>query len=411
MRVILVILYIVTFAICEDKPGQLNQQPLESPVNLTHALSLVDSIEVDGEVLYFIWIYADAPSYKPVAAPGEGIACVDDVGRFMEVLETEILTYQRRELLPIAVGMTRFLLYMSREDGLWYNFIYQDGSINRTHQNSKAEFGWWAIRGLRGLAAADKILTGSPEHKSLLTAVEERIRTADRHIEAALHNYPEQIMTSLGLRPKWLVKNAPDMNSELLLALTKLQESGKFDYRDEIRKIARGLIAYQYRFPKHDLNGMYFCWDSLWHNWGNNQTLALLEAYKITENDTLLLSVREWADGFVPFVLENNFPQRITIAGNGSYSVTMFPQIAYGINSMYRALNTLAGLTGDRQYAKKAERVFRWYKGGNVAGKAMYQSETGRCYDGINSAVSINMNSGAESTLECLLSIQKRGFY
>jgi len=374
-------------------------------------LSLVDSLVINGEVLYFIRIYADAPSYEPVAAPGEGIACVDDVGRFMEVLETEILVYRQRRLLPIAIGMTRFLLYMSREDGLWYNFIYEDGSINRTHRNSRAEFGWWAVRGLRGLAAAENILVNYPEYGLLLTAVEKRIRSADSHIEAAVQKYPRRNMTSLGPRPAWLVKDAPDMNSELLLALTKLQETGKFNYSDAIRRLSKGLIAYQYRVPDHDLDGMYFSWDSLWHNWGNNQALALLEAYEITGNDTLLLSVRRWADGFVLFVLENNFPQRITVADNGSYSVTMFPQIAYGINSMYRGLKTLAEITENKQYAERAERVFQWYKGQNVAGKAMYQPATGRCYDGINSAVSINMNAGAESTIESLLSIQKRGYY
>ena len=33
----------------------------------------------------------------------------------------------------------------------------------------------------------------------------------------------------------------------------------------------------------------------------------------------------------------------------------------------------------------------------------MYDHETGRCFDGINARNSINKNSGAESTIECLL--------
>jgi hypothetical protein len=39
----------------------------------------------------------------------------------------------------------------------------------------------------------------------------------------------------------------------------------------------------------------------------------------------------------------------------------------------------------------------------------MYDIENGRCYDGIDGESSINMNSGAESTIECLSAIQMRG--
>ena len=79
------------------------------PVNLHHALSLVDSVEVNGKILKYIWIYADAPSYKSVPATGEGITCVDDVGRFLEVLEIMILQYDQQELLPLAEDLLEFL--------------------------------------------------------------------------------------------------------------------------------------------------------------------------------------------------------------------------------------------------------------------------------------------------------------
>jgi hypothetical protein len=35
----------------------------------------------------------------------------------------------------------------------------------------------------------------------------------------------------------------------------------------------------------------------------------------------------------------------------------------------------------------------------------MYHPESGRCYDGINADGSINLNSGAESTIEALLAL------
>ncbi len=44
-----------------------------------------------------------------------------------------------------------------------------------------------------------------------------------------------------------------------------------------------------------------------------------------------------------------------------------------------------------------------WLFGRNVANYIMYDSSTGRCYDGIDSSRVVNKNSGAESTIEALL--------
>lgn len=389
--------------------GQRTTTTSVSPVNLDHALSLVDSIKVNGEQLYFIHIYAEAPDYQPVAAVGEGVACVDDVGRFLEVLETEICRYNRKELLPIAFGMTRFLLYMGRDDGLWYNFIGADGKINKVHRTSTAEFQWWAIRGLRGLAAAYMILQKFSVDTCLEKTVIHRLHSMDARLDEVLKNYPERIDTELGLRPGWLIRNAPDINSEMLLVLTKLHGYADFNYWDEIIKIADGLVEYQYLNDESAINGMYFCWQNIWHNWGNNQSTALLKAYQITKDEKYLNSVRRWADNFAPFLMENNFPWDITILQDGSYSMNKFPQIAYGIHSVYSGMKLLSEITGNSVYSANAEKIFSWFKGKNIVNTPMYDAETGRCYDGINNDKDVNYNSGAESTIECLLAIQKRG--
>lgn len=407
-HVILVIYFFILFGCGESIKGD-NSTVVISPVNLSHSLSLVDSMKINGATITYIWIYADAPGYDPTPAAGEGITCVDDVGRFMEVLEAEILTYNNQDLIPIAKGMTRFLLYMSRPDGLWYNFMYDDGTINTTHQNSVADFGWWAVRGLRGLAAAYKIFANDPEDTGLLSDVVARINATESHIEAALQMYPKQKLTNLGLRPAWLIKDAPDLNSELLSALSKLHNTGKFDYYDTIDKISEGLIDYQYEEAEDDLDGMYFCWENIWHNWGNNHAYGLIEAYKITADSTILSSVKIWADSFVPFLIENDFPWEISVSSPGHYAITPGPQIAYGINSLFQGMTSLANLTNNDDYQQLSEKIFGWFNGQNKSGITMYDSTTGRCFDGINDDNSVNYNSGAESTIECLLAIQKRG--
>ncbi|MFH1214122.1 MAG: hypothetical protein V1681_08525 [Candidatus Neomarinimicrobiota bacterium] len=374
-----------------------------SPVNLDHALGLIDSVALNGDRIYYLAIYADYPDYKPIAAKGEGIACVDDAGRFMEVLESETLIYGNRSLLPTAKGLTKFLLYMSREDGLWYNFIDENGRINTTHVNSQADFGWWAIRGIRGLAAAYLILKEFPEESELLGQVGRRLRNSLRQMEPFLAKYPQKVEGAFGSVPAWLNKSAPDMNSELLLALCKLQRTGDFDLRKEIQQIAEGLVGFQFRRDGHPLNGMYFCWLNTWHDWGSNQPTALLEAFKITGDLTFFKSVQVWADNFVPFLVEHNLPREITLNADGSYRLVALPQIAYGINALYSGVQTLVDLSSSKHYRQDADRIFAWFNSGNPARSQMYLPETGVTYDGIDEDGKVNRNSGAESTIEGLL--------
>jgi hypothetical protein len=403
----IVLAFLTTLITCENS----RELHLSSPINLTHALNLVDSVKVGDDYIYYITIYADAPQYQPVQAVGEGVSCVDDVGRFLEVLEREIVLYKNTSLMPVALGMTRFLLYLSCNDGKWYNFLYRDGTINKTHRNSIADFSWWAVRGLRGLAASYNILSNNDVNPELKKAVFERIQTMDTHLREVLSRYPQKKAELFGSRPTWLIKNAPDLNSELLMVLVKLTKTGDFDYSAEIRKVAEGLIDYQYSNEKSNLNGMYFCWNNSWHNWGNNQAAALIQAYQITGENQYLNSIRLWANHFVPFIIEHDFPWQITVESNMSYQIENYPQIAYGIHSIYHGIQALAKVTGDQYYENLAEQVFGWFKGQNVAGSPIYDSLTGRCYDGIDNDGKVNFNSGAESTIECLLAIQERGHY
>ena len=370
-------------------------------VNLQHSLSLVDSVKVGEKMVSFIWIYADAPSYQPIDADGEGITCVDDVGRYLEVLEYEIIDKNDRTLIPIAENMVNFLFYMSREDGLWYNFMFEDGSINKEHRNSEAEFGWWAVRGLRGLAAGYNIFLNNSQ---LSKEIKSRILMMNPQLEAVLANYPESSKTEFGLKPDWMIHGAADISNEMLMVLTKLHNTGDFDYLEEIEKFSEALILSQYQNSDSEINGMYFCWNNIWHAWGNSQAYALLEAYKITGNEDCLGSVKLWADNFIPYFIKHNFPRKIIVIKEG-FDQEVFPQIAYGINSTYRGIKSLAKITKNKKYEDFSDQVFDWYFGKNIANSQIYDKTTGRCFDGIN-ADGINQNSGAESTVECLLSMQ-----
>ncbi len=214
-----------------------------------------------------------------------------------------------------------------------------------------------------------------------------------------------------GLKPGWLLDNAPDKTSELLLAVVRMHKNGLYDFSNHINILAEGLMGWQFVDSGHELNGMYFCWNNIWHSWGNNQAFALLQAYSITGESGILESVRIWADNFVPYLIKTRFPRKLTIDNSNQFKVENYPQIAYGTNSVYQGIRSFAELTGEKQYYQSSEQVFSWYTGNNIAGVGMYDSQTGRCYDGINSSNDVNHNSGAESTVECLQSIQRRGIF
>jgi hypothetical protein len=408
MKNILIAVGLLFFSLACSKPEKhLNQ----SPVNLQHTLSLVDSLDIEGETICYIYIYADAPNYKPVGAVNEGITCVDDVGRFLEVIETEIINYNRQELRPIARGLSYFLLHLSRSDGLWYNFMLEDGSINRSHRNSVADFGWWAARGLRGLAAAYRIFQEAPEDSILLKQIHQRIQACQGPLEACLIKYPAMLTDSLPVRPAWLIKDAADISAEMLMALCKLQRTGAFHFEQEIRYLAEGLLDSQITDTLNTLHGIYYCWRNLWHNWGNNMAFALLEAFQLFGDSRYLDSVQLWADNFVPYLIQHDFPWELIVKPEGSIITIPMPQIAYGFNSLYRGLKQLADITGLKEHTARAEQVFGWFKGKNPARIRMYDPASGHCFDGINEGPEINRNSGAESTLECLLAIQYRGTF
>jgi len=300
---------------------------------------------------------------------------------------------------------------MSREDGLWYNFMYPNGSINMTHPNSRAEFGWWAVRGTRGLAASYRILKELEPESELRWMVKRRLEACIRQVDKQMPGNLPMEKSLATEKPAGLINAAPDMTSELLLALTNLQKTGDFALGSMIQQLAKGIMNYQFRRAAHPLNGMYLCWNNVWHAWGSNQAYALLEVYRLNGDSTILQSVQLWADHFLPFVLHNNFPSEIVMQPDGSYQIKYYPQIAYGINALYTGIKELADATNSPHYAHYAEQVFDWFLGHNVARTPIYEACTGRVYDGIDPDGRINRNSGAESTIEGLRAILKSQGY
>lgn len=72
---------------------------------------------------------------------------------------------------------------------------------------------------------------------------------------------------------------------------------------------------------------------------------------------------------------------------------------------IYASLEAYA-ITKDNNFAKEAGDLATWFFGNNPANQIIYNTNSGIAFDGIDSTNKINYNSGAESTIEALLSMQ-----
>ncbi|MBU2446377.1 MAG: sugar phosphotransferase [Bacteroidetes bacterium] len=155
--------------------------------------------------------------------------------------------------------------------------------------------------------------------------------------------------------------------------------------------------------------GAFLSWENLWHGWGNLQSYALLKASTILNDDRIKIAALKEINNFYQYLYEIGFMNEFKIKREGDniegYDMKMFSQIAYIIRPIIFAYISAYEVMGDSVYAVKAGRLSTWFFGNNNARQQMYFSESGKCFDGINDEDEINKNSGAESTIEALLSI------
>lgn len=372
-------------------------------INLKHLDHLSETIQVDGIPMMIIHIYSEYPEYGWVDASEEGISCVDDVSR------AAVLYLRHYEMCGDNVSLEKarrglnFVMYMEQEDGEFYNFILSDYSINRKGRTSKKSFNWWAVRGLRALCYGYKVF--SKIDTSYAKELKKHIESTFDRIKESLKYYGEYESFERVKVPKWLI-NGGDATSEVVLALLDYySENPDEEIGEIIEKLADGLVQFQVKDSSSPFYGTHLSWRNCWHAWGNAQTEALAKAGRIFNNTTWIESAKLEADNFYPFLMSMNFLQGIELLLKEAPRVNAYPQISYGIRPMVSGLIQLYIATEDEKYAKLAGLVASWLRGNNPAHQVMYDPKTGRGYDGIDNKDKVNKNSGAESTIETLMSL------
>ncbi len=388
---------------CKGDAGR--QEPL--PFSLSHLDTLYREVRLGGRPAAVVAVYSAFPDYRPQEAPGEGFACVDDAARAAVLFLHLFRRTGAPGYLNSARRLLQFLLYMQADNGLFYNFIRRDLTINRTGPTSRAVLSWWTARALYASGQAVPVFRRvDPAFADTLLAAARRVLP---HLDTLLVHYG-RVDSLNGLPvPTWLLYGSgADATSVLMLGLVGLAPwvTG-VALEPYIARLAEGIIVMQIADTTAPFAGAFRSWQTVWHGWGNSQARALLAAGALLKRPVWQRAAAREVELFYPRWIQHGFPREIRFAHQGGrwqVRVKPFPQIAYAIRpalsaavELYRQRPSARGLRTIRQ-------LYCWFKGNNPAGAVLWDEASGRGYDGIESARHINRNAGAESTLEALLS-------
>ncbi len=384
--------------------------PVERPlrdglINLEHLQRLTEVREWDGVPVALVHIYSEAPDYGWVDASGEGLTAVDDVARAALIYLDFYERTQEPEALDLARASLNFVLALQADDGEYYNFVRDvDGTINQTGGTSLKSWGWWAARGQWALAVGVRVFReADPGYATDLQAA---YLVGEEALGREIGTVGE-FNTLHGVSvPAWLIGNGSDVSSLAMLGLAEYYKAEPNDQTAELlTALGDGVAAYQLGGPGEYPFGAHpsaTTSTALWHAWGSHQVHALALAGQLLEREDWIDSARRAADGLFVRLLATDqlINEMAPLPQRGG-------QIAYGAQVLTAGLMTLYRATGDEQYARHAGLAASWFFGNNMAGVAMYDPETGRCFDGIDgpSTQRINRNAGAESTIEALYAL------
>ncbi|WP_080241155.1 hypothetical protein [Spirosoma rigui] len=387
-------------------------------VNLAHLDHLYRTVRLaNGAEVGTVAIYSEAPDYRLVTDADEGFTCVDDVARAALLLlhEPDLATNTGKQTRLRA--MTEFVLQLQAVGldagaGYFYNFLWPDGSINKTFKTSVAEPNFWSWRAMWHLAEVQAY------YKKRDPKLADRIQSAiQRLTTAVLRDFlgkPKRFTSVRGVRvPSWLpFGSGSDQAALMLIGLATIQQQmPRANLLKLIDLLGEGIIAMQKGGPGQYPYGAILSYENTWHAYASDQAYALLRVGKALNKPAWQAAARREIDNFYPYLLREGLLESFAVEQTGgvikAVASNKFSQIAYGVRPMIWASLEAYEQTRDPKYATMAMQFSRWFLGENPAGVVMYDRTTGRGYDGIGPNAVVNRNSGAESTIESLWAFQR----
>ena len=378
-------------------------------INTAHLDHLYEEIQVENTPMGAIWIYSESPDYHLVGDEDEGFTCVDDVARALVFYTKQYSTTPTKKGLARINSLTEFLLFMQAENGYFYNFLLPGPKVNTTHQNSKPKANWWTWRAFWALSEVALIQEES------IAALQNRCLTAMDYLMQNMERFclqPEELIFFEGVAiPKCLTEIGSDQVAVLMMALGNYYRIVPSEsIKSLLLRLGDLLVGVSFGNEHMPPHYAFMSWKNHWHAWGNLQAYALLYTGRTLSHNAFIQAGLNEVQHFYPFVMEQGFISSFSVIAEAQqvsvHEIKSFGQIAYGIRPMVYAALEAYKITGKVEYAVSAGELATWLFGNNPAGQPMYDPATGRTYDGIESPVSVNINSGAESTIEGLLMLQ-----
>jgi hypothetical protein len=378
-----------------------------------------------------LWVYANylAPGSYQVTGGGtydaanntygQGAYDADDISRAAVVYLQHWVQFGDSRSRDEAYQLLRGLTYLQTASGpnagnvvLW---MQPDGSLNPTPtpadspNPSDSGASYWLARTIWALGEGYADFRGTdPAFAAFLRQrLDLAIGALDREVLTSYGQY----QLSNGLRvPAWLITGDADASSEAVLGLAAyVQAGGGAAARTALAQLADGIADMG--------SGTASTWPygailpsvtsrSEWHPWAAQMPTALAAAATALQEPGLpqwrLLSAAV-ADTavFTPHLLTATGPDNLWGPAPVDSS-----QIAYGAGARVLALLAVAAATHSAGLRQLAGVAAGWFFGQNPAGLATYNPATGATDDGINANGTVNLNSGAESTIFGLLTME-----
>lgn len=199
--------------------------------------------------------------------------------------------------------------------------------------------------------------------------------------------------------PAWLIAGGADATAEAMLGLAAATEAGDARSRKALQTYGEGVAAMATDPSTGWPFGAVLPWTGslgFWHAWGAAAPEALARGGALLHRRDWTAAAMADAGRFTPQVLASGGPH------NAWAPLPAEAQIAYGAHGRVAGA-VAAGGEGHRALAGLAA---GWFFGANTAGIPVYDPATGVTFDGVETDGRVNRNSGAESTIHGLLTMQ-----
>ncbi|MBV2355455.1 hypothetical protein KUM39_13935 [Streptomyces sp. J2-1] len=420
----------MTDAAAPAAPGKLT--------NLAHLDALTTSVKPPAQTghttyrlaedpsLRMLWVYANAlpgGGYQPTGGGdfdaahntyGQGAYDADDIARaavvYLRHWRADGDTHSRAQAYGLLRGLTYLQTASGKDAGNVVLWMQPDGTLNRTPtppdtpNPSDTGASYWLARTVWALGEgyADFKKSDPKFADFLKSRMELAVGALNRQVLGSYGTYD----TADGHRvPAWLITGGADATSEAMTGLSAyVGAGGGGAARTALKEFARGVAAlgggdarqWPYGALLPTANSV-----SNWHAWGAHMPEGLAQAAAALHDPALLAPAVSDASVFTPHLLTSTGPDNSLAPAPVDGS-----QIAYGADSRVESLLAVAAATRTPGPRRLAGIAAGWFFGQNPAGTAMYDPATGVTFDGVSADGTVNHNSGAESTIHGLLSME-----